>query len=279
MQLETFRGPELRLVVHQIRMVLGEDAMIVRTRVVRGEEGDEVEVIAARPQDIDALKERLDGGHAAAVRAKSRKKVGPYVVALVGPAGAGKTTSLMKVALSPRGVAHRKVGLLTLDTYRVGALEEIQTYGEIADLPVEVAYGPGDARAALGRLRSRDVILVDTPGRGFGGGSTRWVEVLEALDPDEVHLVMPAGLRTDVARSFLRSIPGVRPTHVLFTKLDEVPVDAALVEMAEALALPARWVADSPDIPSGLAPAGARILSALGLGGAEAGVPGRRQVS
>ena len=87
MQLETFRGPELRLVVQQIRLALGEDAMIVRTRVVRGADGDEVEVIAARPEDIEALKERLDGGHAAAVRAKGRKKVGPYVVALVGPGG------------------------------------------------------------------------------------------------------------------------------------------------------------------------------------------------
>ena len=70
-----------------------------------------------------------------------------------------------------------------------------------------------------------------------------------------------------MARSFVRAVPGVRPTHVLFSKLDEVPVDASLVALAEAMALPARWVADSPDIPSGLAPAGARILSALGIGG------------
>jgi flagellar biosynthesis protein FlhF len=280
MRLETFRGPELRIVTRQIRQVLGEDAMIIRTRVVRGERGDEVEVIAARPQDIEALKQSLDGGRAAATRARDRKKVGPYVVALVGPAGAGKTTSLMKVALSPQGVAHRKVGLLTLDTYRVGALEEIQTYAEIADLPVEVAYAPADARAAVARLRGRDVILVDTPGRGFGGTHgemTRWVETLEALEPDEIHLVLPAGLRLDVARAMRRAVPGVSPTHVLLSKLDESGVDASLVELTEALALPARWVADSPDIPSGLAPAGARILAALGIAGGAEGTPGARR--
>lgn len=265
MQLETFRGTELHKVVKQVRMALGDDAMIVRTHVTRGAKGNQVEVIAARPEDVEALRDTLDGAKAAAERAKGRKRIGPYVVALVGPAGAGKTAATMKVALNPRGVAHKKVGLLTLDTYRVGALEEIQTYAEIADLPLEAAYTPAEARLALQRMRDRDVVIVDTPGRGFGGGPTRWVEILEELDPDEIHLVVPAGLRTPVAQGLLKAIPGVRPTHVLFSKLDEVPQGMGLLELAEALAMPVRWISEGPEIPNGLAPAGPRILSALGF--------------
>ena len=184
MQLESFRGTELHRVIRQVRLSLGDDAMIVHTHVARGPKGHVVEVIAAPPEAIEAFKAKLDGAKAASERAKGRKRVGPYLVALVGPAGAGKTAATMKVALNPKGVAHRKVGILTLDTYRVGALEEIQTYAEIADLPLEAAYTPADARQALQRLRDRDVVIVDTPGRGFGGGSTRWVEILEELDPD-----------------------------------------------------------------------------------------------
>ena len=118
---------------------------------------------------------------------------------------------------------------------------------------------------ALQRLRGRDVVIVDTPGRGFGGGPVRWVEILEELDPDEIHLVIPAGFRPEVAQALVKSIPAVRPTHVLFSKLDEVPEGPGLLKLVEAVDLPTRWVSESPEIPNGLAPAGARILSMLGL--------------
>lgn len=265
MLLETFRGSELRDVTNQIRRALGDDAMLVRTEVTRGPAGRLVEVVAARAADVEALEKRLDGARAAALRARGRQRLGPYVVALVGPSGAGKTTACMKAALSPVGVAHRKVGILTMDTYRVGALEEIQTYGEIADLPVEVSYSAADAVQALQRLRDRDVVLVDTPGRGYGASGSEWTAALAELDPDEVHLVVPAGVRVAVASALAGGLPGVRPTHALFTKVDEVSADLPLAELAEAVGLPARWVSAGPEVPGGLLPAGPRILSSLGI--------------
>lgn len=270
MRLETFRGTDLRGVMGQIRQAMGDDAMVVRTEVTRRPQGDLVEVVAALAADVERLKARLDGGRAAAMRAQSRKRVGPYVVALVGPSGAGKTTACMKVALSPGGVARRKVGLITLDTYRVGALEEIQTYAEITDLPLEVAYDAGEAGEALQRLRDRDVILVDTPGRGFGASPAEWPALLAELDPDEIHLVVPAGMRPGVVQALAGGLPRVAPTHVLFTKLDEVPADVPLAVLAEAAGLPARWVSQGAEVSAGLAPAGARILASLGIRPAEA---------
>jgi flagellar biosynthesis protein FlhF len=245
---------------------LGDDAMIVSTRTVRGPQGRETEVVAARAAEIDAFRRRLDGARAAALRARDgKRRIGPYRVALVGPAGAGKTTTSVKVALHLAAEGTRKVGLVTLDTYRVGALEEMQTYAEIADMPLEAVYARAEVLGATERLRDRDVVVIDTPGRCLGGGPAPWAELLEAFAPDEVHLVVPAGSRPEVALSLLDRVPGPRPTHVLFTKVDELPVPTALAELTDGMALPARWVCDGPDITGDLGPAVPRILASLGL--------------
>lgn len=276
MQLETFRGVELHAVVSQVRRTLGEDAMIVRTRVVRRSGAKIVEVVAARQEDVDGFKRRLDGGLAAARRARHRRRIGPYTLALVGPAGAGKTTTAVKLALHPRGLGRKRVGLITLDTYRVGALEELQTYAEIANIPLEVVYNAREIAPAVRRLRDVDVIVVDTPGR-WTGCTDSWGAILDRIDADETHLVIPAGLRIEVALTVRERLESTGPTHVLFTKLDELPGDAGLAEMAEALALPARWVADGHQVPEGLAEAATRVLASLGI--PEADVESARGVS
>lgn len=263
MQLETFRGRELQDVVRHVRRSLGDDAMIVRTQVLKRPSGNVVEVVAAQSAAIESFRKRIDGGRAAARRARGKKRVGPYVIALVGPPGAGKTTTTMKLALHPEGVGGKSVGLITLDTYRVGGIEELQTYAEIADLPVEVVYHEREVPAAIERLRDRQVILVDAPGRSIEDKG--WLEALQAIGPDEVHLVLPAGLRHDVARRHRNKLAETGITHLLLSKLDEVPGDAGLAEMVEALELPARWVADGFEIPGNLAAAGPRIMGSLGV--------------
>jgi flagellar biosynthesis protein FlhF len=266
MQLETFRGPDLRLVVAQVRHTLGADAMILHTRILERGGGKVVEVVAAQADAVEALGRRLDGGRAAAERARSRARVGPYVVALVGPPGAGKTTTAVKLALHPRGLSGRKVGFVTLDTHRVGAVEELQTYAEIADLPLEVVYHRREVKGVIQRMRDRDVIVVDTPGRPTSGGDgADWLGALEAFDPDEVHIVLPAGARLEVAKEYIARFRDTGVTHALYSKLDELEEDRGLAQIAQALDLPARWVADGYEIPAALAPAGPRILGSLGL--------------
>ena len=261
MQLEIFRGPELRQVVRQVRRVIGEDAMIVRSGVVETPTGEVVEIVAARPEVIAAFKESLGDDIVDA----GSKRIGPYIIALVGPSGAGKTSAAIKIALSPIGVGHGRVGLLTLDTHRVGAITELQTYAEILSLPLEVVYNRLQVLKALKRLRDVDVIIVDTPGRlNDESGAPVWPELLEIIGPDEVHLVMPAGLRSDVSTAYLDRFARVGVSHVLMTKLDDVPADFALVKLAESTGLPARWVSDGLRIPSGLSAAGPRLLASLG---------------
>jgi len=267
MQLETFRGQDLPSVIRHVRRTLGESAMIVRTQVAKRESGDVVEVVAAHPDALAAFERRLDGGRAAARRAKGRQRIGPYTIALVGPAGAGKTTAAMKLALHPKGLGDRTVGLITLDTYRAGAVDELQTYAEIARLPLEVVYHAREIPTALERLRECDVVVVDTPGRW--DERAEWLSALEAVDADEIHLVLPAGLRHEVALRWCEQVRSAQVTHVLLSRLDELPADHGLAELAEALDLPARWISGGHEIPGALAPAMPRILGSLGLHGGD----------
>ena len=264
MLLETYRGKDLHRVLSKVRAALGEDAILVRTRRVRKGNDTIVEVVATTGGELEAFRRRIEreplrlAGQPAARR-------GPRIVALVGSAGAGKTTTIAKLALHADAFGDRRVGLITLDTYRVAALEQLATYAEIMGVPLEVIYGAAEIEPALERLRDRDVILVDTPGRGPNvplDGRT-WRSLLARIRPDEVHLVIPASARVDVALAMREAFAPCGVTHMLLTKLDEVPDEQGVVGLAEVLNLPARWVATGQEVPTDLHPASRRLLASL----------------
>lgn len=260
---ETFRGRDLREALALVRSRLGEDALILRTQSVRSGPDTFVEVVATTGADLEGFRARLE--RAPTRLAHTRRGERPYTVAFVGPTGAGKTTSAIKVALHPEAYGESRVGLITLDTYRVGAIEELQTYAEVAGLPLEVIYTIEDIPDTLERLSELDLILIDTPGRGpKAPEGPVWRNLLRGLRPDEVHLVIPAGLRTDVALAIREEFVLCGPTHALLTKLDEVPGETGVAELADQLGLPARWVTTGQEIPLDLYPAAPHLIAALG---------------
>jgi flagellar biosynthesis protein FlhF len=111
------------------------------------------------------------------------------------------------------------------------------------------------------------VVVVDTPGRGPRAQDLdEWRALLDALAPDEVHLVMPATIRSDVAEAVRDAMDGA--THLALTKLDEVPNESGVADLASGLGLPVRWVADGQTIPADLAAGVPRLVRALGAGSA-----------
>lgn len=188
----------------------------------------------------------------------------PRIVALVGPTGAGKTTTIAKLATNPEAFGGKNVGLLGLDTYRVGAVEQLQTYAELAGVPCEVVYADADLRRALDRLGDCDVILVDTPGRGprqIEDSRTlrRW---LERIQPDEVHLVLPAGRMPQVTRGTIDLFLGLGVTHAIATKLDEAPPEDRLFDVCAERGIAMRWLTDGQDVPADLHPAAEELGAA-----------------
>lgn len=265
MTLHPFRAPELPQALAAAQRALGEDAMIVRTRRLVG---GGFEVVAAQAAELAGFRARLEGEPLPELGARTRRRGEgrPWLLALVGPTGAGKTTTAAKLAVHPQAFGERKVGLLSLDTYRVGAVEQLGIIAEIARLPLEVVYAVDEVEGALRRLNGCDVVLLDTPGRSPKAEAlnAEWSALLRAARPDEVHLVLPATLRPDIATSVQRAYAPLGVTHLLLSKLDEVPGESGVAELAAALALPARWVTDGQDIPADLRTAPARILASLG---------------
>jgi flagellar biosynthesis protein FlhF len=166
------------------------------------------------------------------------------------------------------------VGFLTIDTFRTGAIEQLESYARVTRNPLEIVYTIDEVEGALERLSKCDVILVDSPGRcpKHAEHNSAWMNLLRALRPDEVHMVVPAGLRLDAALTALAAYETVGITHLLLSKLDEVHEDAGVAEAAIEMRLPTRWITDGQDVPADLHPAVKRILSSLGAYG-NASVP------
>src|SRR5690606_33845112 len=124
----------------------GDDVMVVRTQTYREDGHPILEIHATTQAEVASFARQLEPGpfptRGRPVLSRGGKR--PLVLALVGPTGAGKTTTIAKLASHPRAFGEQQVGLLTLDTYRVGAVEQLAIIADLAGLPLEVAYGPGE---------------------------------------------------------------------------------------------------------------------------------------
>ena len=204
------------------------DAMLVKARVAQLLE-DEIRVQG--PITTDANKCRI--------------------VALVGPTGVGKTTTIAKLAANYRLREKRRVGLLTVDTYRVAAVEQLRTYADIIDLPMEVVATPREMREAVARMSHLDLILMDTAGRS-PRDEIRIQELKSMLaeaEADDVHLVLSS---TAGAKSLLATaerFADVGTTALLLTKLDEANSLGHLVSLVRGCRLPISYLTDGQNVP------------------------------
>lgn len=152
------------------------------------------------------------------------------VVAMVGPTGVGKTTTIAKIAANMRLRDNRRVGLLTVDTYRIAAVEQLRTYAEIIDLPMEVVSSPREMRAAIQKMRGLDCVLIDTAGRSPREEIQlhELRAMLSEASADEVHLVMSCTSGVEYLQRVLPRYECVHPTALVLSKLDEAEGLASL---------------------------------------------------
>jgi len=264
MQLETFRGRDPRQVLAAVRTALGDDAWVLTSRSREGASSG-FEVVAAPYEVLLDLESRLEEGEPT-WQSRQHSDQRPRVVALVGPTGAGKTTTAVKLAVHRAAYGQRRPGFLCLDTFRAAAVEQLGSYAEAAGLPMEVVYGPDDVEDALWRLGPCDVVVVDTPGRTPGGEeNAEWGAVLSRLAPDEVHLVLPATFSRDAAEHLTAIYRPFGPTHLILSKLDEAPDPATAALVALYSELRCRWVTTGQSVPGDLKAAQPHLLSALGV--------------
>lgn len=175
-------------------------------------------------------------------------------IALVGPTGVGKTTTLAKLAASLRLERGCTVGLLAGDTYRIGAVEQLRNYARILNVPLRVIRTPDDVAPALEALDHCDVILIDTPGRSQRDKQniSELQELLAAFAPDETHLALSAAAAPKVLREGLSAFGGIGADTLLFTKLDEAASFGPLLAIGRDAGRPIGWVTTGQGVPDDL---------------------------
>ncbi len=198
------------------------------------------------------------------------------VVALVGPTGVGKTTTLAKIAALAALFGKKKVAFVTADTYRIAAVEQLRTYAEIIGVPCEVVYTPAEMRQALASHDGRDLVLIDTAGRS-PRSSMHMAELrafLEAAQVDETHLVLSMTTRP---RDLLEIVERFSPCGVnrlIFSKLDETSRLGAILGVTSAVKVPISYVTYGQNVPEDIEVADAAQLARWILDGGVEDVEG-----
>ena len=190
------------------------------------------------------------------------------VVALVGPTGVGKTTTVAKLAANFKLVHGLRPGLVTVDTFRIAAVEQLRTYAEIIDLPLAVANAPGEMRRAMDELGDVDLVLIDTAGRSPRDEVKirELADFLAAACPDEVHLVLSAVAGERSLRAAVERFSVVRADRLILTKLDEADgLGGALAVIGQANR-PVSYLTTGQAVPDDIEPADRTRLARLILG-------------
>jgi flagellar biosynthesis protein FlhF len=213
---------------------------------------------------------RVDEALASACAAFDWTSLGPRArrVAFVGPTGAGKTTTLAKVAARAQLDHGRRVRLVTIDTYRIGAVPQLASYAEILGVPLTVAHTPAEVAHAMAQAADADLVFIDTTGRSpLGPGIEGLKPFVDAAEPDITYLVLSAITRPGDA---IRAAQGYRQlgTNALcVTRLDETDDHAGLADVASATGLPLGWLGVGQEVPDDLREADPGTLAALVRGG------------
>ena len=190
------------------------------------------------------------------------------LVALIGPTGVGKTTTIAKLAANFRLREKWNVGLITVDTYRIAAVEQLRTYADIIDLPMTVVSTPREMREAVAKMNNLELVLMDTAGRSPRDEIKiqELKSMLAEAQADEVHLVLSSAAGSATLVRTAEQFAGVGTTALLLTKLDEVARLGHLLPLMRSSKMPLSHVTDGQNVPDDIQPANCRRLARMVLG-------------
>ena len=176
---------------------------------------------------------------------------GAKIVALVGTTGVGKTTTLAKIAA--KFVLEQGIGaaLITADTYRISAVEQLKTYSDILGLPIEIVYTPQELALAIDRHKDKELVLIDTAGRSQYSESQMYElqEFLKVNPRIEKHLVVSASVKLNDAKEIIKKFSAVEPEKIIITKIDETSNFGTVINLLRYENLPLSYLTTGQSVP------------------------------
>lgn len=175
----------------------------------------------------------------------------PKVYALVGPTGVGKTTTIAKLAAMFAIMEQKKVAFITVDTYRIAAVEQLKTIGDIMGVPVSVVYSLNQLKESLLELSDSDMIFIDTAGRSHKN-ALQIEELKSCLDiaaPDDVFLVLASTCKYPDLLNIIENYEDLNISRLIFTKLDETSYYGSIYNIACRSKYPLSYFTNGQNIP------------------------------
>ena len=187
------------------------------------------------------------------------------VIALVGPTGVGKTTTIAKLALIAKIIHKLDVGLISIDTYRLGAVDQLKSFADVSHTDFLVAYEPSEMPALMKKFAKKDIVFIDTVGRNHKNETQLKtnLDFLSSIQVDETFLVLSATSSTRNLVEIAKKFKMFDYSSFIFSKIDEAVVHGNIVNLITKTATPVAFLTNGQTIPDDIISADKDYLANL----------------
>jgi len=185
-----------------------------------------------------------------------------------GPTGVGKTTTIAKLAANSMLKDKRKIGFITADTYRMAAVEQLKTYANILNVPLEVVFSPKEMTQAMERLSDCDLIFVDTAGRNFRNDEyVQGIRELIQHGKNSVnYLVLSLTSKYSDMKAIIQNFSEVPVSQIIFTKADETHSYGSMLNVARETGFALSYITTGQNVPDDIMAATPEMIAAMIMG-------------
>lgn len=192
-------------------------------------------------------------------------------VNVLGPTGVGKTTTIAKIAARALLEHKKKVGFITTDTYRIAAIEQLRTYANLLQAPVEVVYNNEDFKEAIGKMKDMDLVFIDTAGRNYK--ETKYVDDVKKLIDFtldmESYLVLSVTSKEEDMKTIVERFTSFPIEKFIFTKVDETSSIGPIFNLMKQYGKGIAYYTDGQEVPEDITEADLEKMISLLLAGVE----------
>ncbi len=190
------------------------------------------------------------------------------IIFFIGPTGVGKTTTLSKIAAQYVLENKENIGLITADTYRIAAVEQLKTYSDVLNVPLKIMYDTKDIYDSLSKLKDKEVILIDTAGRNHNNNNkmNELNEIIQTVNNKEVFLVLSATTSFDNIKSIIDKYKMIDNYKIIFTKIDESNNIGVVLNTRIYSNKPLSYITNGQNVPEDISKADNKYLCDLLIG-------------